>query len=451
VHKDDFRKLNGVLRYTRGDQRGGFSITAMGYGARWRSTDQIPERAVGDGEISRFGSIDPTDGGTTSRYSLESEWERTSSDHVTQISAFAMKYRLNLFSNFTYFLDDPVNGDQFEQSDDRVVSGLRASHRWLAKWNGLSAENVIGFQARRDDIGNIALYHTRARTRLGTERQNRGSETSESLYAQTSLQWTPWLRTIAGLRGDDYQFDVAQRSNATIVSPKLTMIFGPWRNTEVYANAGSGFHSNDARATDTPLVRTRGAEVGVRTTPIPRVHVTASLWRLDMASELVFAGDSGTTEASGASRRTGVEVASTVNVAKWLAVDADYAYSHARFRDGSRIPGAIEGVASVGLNFIDLGPISGELRYRYFGPRPLIEDDSVRSNPSNLINARVGYRLAPRVRIDVDVFNILDAKVSDVDYFYASRLPGEPADGVNDVHFHPVEKRAFRAGVTTTF
>ena len=127
---------------------------------------------------------------------------------------------------------------------------------------------------------------------------------------------------------------------------------------------------------------------------------------------------------------------STLNVLNWLAVDADYAISHARFRDGERIPGAIEGVASVGMNVIDLGRLSGELRCHYFGPRPLIEEDSVRSKPSNLVNARIGYRLVPRVRLDPDIFKFLDAKVSD-DYFYASRLPGEPAAGVDDVHFHP--------------
>jgi outer membrane receptor protein involved in Fe transport len=170
-----------------------------------------------------------------------------------------------------------------------------------------------------------------------------------------------------------------------------------------------------------------------------------------MDSELLFVGDAGTTEASRPSRRAGVELATFYNLHDWLAVDADYAYSRARFRDGDRIPGAIEGVASVGLNVIDFHRVSGELRYRYFGPRPLIGDDSVRSQASNLVSARLGYRLTPRVRLDLDAFNILNAQVSDIDYFYTSRLPGEPAAGVDDVHFHPVEKRAFRFGASTTF
>jgi outer membrane receptor protein involved in Fe transport len=473
---DHFRKLNGVLRYTRGDQRGGFSITAMGYSATWNATDQIPGRAVSDGTIARFGLIDSSDGGTTSRYTLASEWQRNSSNTLTQAGAYAIRYKLDLFSNFTYFLDDPVAGDQFEQADDRRVAGVRGSHRWLGRWGRVSMENLVGVQARYDDVGNVGLYHTRERERLGTTRQDRVEETNGGLYAQTSLQWSSWLRTVAGVRADHYRFAVhsdetrnSGRAAASMISPKLTMIFGPWRNTELYVNGGSAFHSNDARGATiridpatgepaervTPLVRSRGAELGLRSTPIPRAHVTATLWALDIASELLFVGDAGSTEASRPSRRTGLEVATFYNLLDWLAIDAEYAYSRARFRDadpaGDRIPGAVEGVASVGVNVLDWRRLSGELRYRYFGPRPLIEDDSVRSGASGLLNARVGYRITPHIRLDVDVFNLLDAQVSDVDYFYTSRLPGEATEGIEDVHFHPVEKRALRLGIVTSF
>jgi outer membrane cobalamin receptor len=480
VRPDDFRKVNGVLRYTRGGQRDGFSITAMGYGATWDSTDQVPARAVSGQTISRFGLIDASDGGKTSRYSLASEWQRNSSSALTQAGAYAIKYRLNLFSNFTYFLDDPINGDQFEQADDRVVYGLHGSHRWLAHWGRVSAENLVGVQARHDDIANVGLYHTRDRIRLDTTRQDRVSETSGGVYAQSALQWSSWLRTILGVRADRYRFDVGSeeplnsgRADAALLSPKLTMIFGPWCKTELYANAGSGFHSNDARGATiridpvsgeaaervTPLVRTRGAEIGIRSTPVPRVHMTAALWGLDIASELLFVGDAGNTEASRPSRRAGVELAAFYNILDWLALDGEYAYSRARFRDadptsaatGDRIPGAIEGVASLGLSIIDFHRVSGELRYRYFGPRPLIEDDSVRSDASSLLNARIGYRVTPHLRLDLDMFNILDANASDIDYYYASRLPGEPAAGVDDLHFHPVEKRAFRVAFVTSF
>jgi outer membrane receptor protein involved in Fe transport len=476
THPDDFRKLNGILRYSRGDQRGGFSLTAMSYDAKWNSTDQIPERAVIDGLLSRFGLVDPTDGGRTRRDSLTAEWQRSSSTALTQVSAYAINYRLNLFSDFTYFLDDPVRGDQFEQADRRHVFGFHSSRRWLAKWGRLSAENIIGVQARADDIGNVALYHTEARQRLNTVRQDSVLQESGALYAQSSLQWSEHLRAVVGVRGDRYHFrDEADNPlnggtrDASLLSPKLSVILGPWHNSEVYVDAGYGFHSNDGRGATThvdpatgdpvspvnPLVRSKGAEVGVRTAPIPRFHLTAALWGLDIASELLFTGDAGTTEASRPSRRAGVELASGYNLSTHVALDADLAYSRARFRGsdaaGDHIPGAVEGVASAGLTFFNERGISGELRDRYFGPRPLVEDNSVRSNASNTLNARVSYAFSPHLRLAADVFNLFNARVSDVDYLYTSRLPGEPAAGVEDVHFHPMEKRSLRLGVRTTF
>ncbi|HEX8254440.1 MAG TPA: TonB-dependent receptor [Thermoanaerobaculia bacterium] len=452
VQPDDYRRLNGVLRYSNGGQHGGFSITAMSYDARWRATDQIPTRAVDSGELSRFGNVDPSDGGTSARHSLAAEWQRSGRDRLTRVSAFGMKYRLDLFSNFTYFLDDPINGDQFEQKDDRTVLGAEASHRWLSG----RSENVVAVQTRRDLIDDIGLHHTVGRQRLETIRQDDVTQTSVGAYAQSATQWAPTVRTLAGVRADHYQFKVDDSHTATLLSPKLSVILGPWARTEIYVNAGGGFHSNDARGGRevTPLARTRGAEVGFRSRVTPQVQLIGSLWGLDIASELLFVGDAGTTTAGRPSRRTGVELAANYAAREWLLFDAEYAYSRGRFRDddpaGNRIPGAIEGVASAGVSLVGLGPLSAELRYRWFGPRPLIEDDTVRSSGSALVSARAGYALTPRIRLDLDVFNLLDAETSDVDYFYTSRLRNETA-AVDDVHFHPVEKRSFRVGISTTF
>lgn len=450
---DDYRRVNGVLRYSTGGQRGGASITAMLYDAKWNATDQIPRRAVESGAVSRFGLIDGTGGGDTSRISLAAEWQRNSSTRLAQVTAYALRYRLNLFSNFTYFLDDPIHGDQFEQADDRLAGGLHAVYRWLAG----RTENVAGLQLRHDDIGTVGLYHTAARRRLDTIREDSVRQTSAGGYAQSHVQWRDTLRTVLAVRADRYRFDVGGvASDDTLLSPKLSVIFGPWRGTELYVNAGRGFHSNDARSADggTPLVPTRGAEIGVRTTVANRVHLTAAAWGLDIDSELLFAGDAGTTEEGRGSRRTGVEVAVAVAAGAHVRADAQYAASRARFRDddpaGDRIPGAVEGVATVGLALVDAGALSGELRYRWFGPRPLIEDDSVRSESSGLWSTRVSYALTRSVRLDVDVFNLLDANVSDIDYFYTSRLCGEPRP-VDDVHFHSVEKRAVRVGLSTMF
>jgi hypothetical protein len=476
VIRDDYRRLNGVLRFSRGNHQDGFSITAMGYHGRWHSTDQVADRAIKDGSIDRFGAIDPTDRGETHRYTLSGEWRHSSPAGLTVAKAFAIDYALDLFSNFTYFLDDPVNGDQLEQKEKRTVVGGTASQRFLSNWFGKDVESVVGVEGRRDRIPMIGLYHTRAGQRLGVTRQDDVTQASGSMFFQTSIQWTPKLRTVAGMRGELYHFDV--RSNdpansgtrtACLASPKLSVILSPWNNTEFYANWGWGFHSNDGRgAVQTrdpksgepvspvdPLVRAKGAEVGMRTLALKRFHSTLALWGLDIASELVFAGDTGTTQPSRPSRRRGVEWSNFYDATPWLAFDADFAYSHARFRDhdpvGDRIPGAVEGVASAGVTIEERGPWSGSLRLRYFGPRPLIEDNRVRSKASTTLNARVGYRLTSRYSLALALFNLTNAKVSDIDYSYRSRLRGEPLEGVNDVHTHPLEPFTVRASFTASF
>jgi hypothetical protein len=476
VNPDDYRKLNGVLRYSRGNQQGGLSLTALAYSGRWRSTDQIPERAVESGQLDRFGAIDTTDRGETHRYSLSGEWRRSSRLGLTQVKAYAVDYGLDLFSNFTYFLDDPVNGDQFEQKDDRRILGAGVTQRFLSRWFGRDTESVAGIQGRLDDIPTVGLYHTRAAERLETIREDDVNQRSGAAFFQTSIQWADKVRTVAGLRGDIYGFDVRSndpantgRRTASLASPKLGLVLGPWSNTEVYANWGLGFHSNDARgAVQTrdprtggpvepvdPIVRAKGAELGLRTLAFRRYQTSMALWGLDIDSELLFVGDAGTTEASRPSRRVGFEWSHIYSPRPWLTLDADLAYSRARFRDadpaGDRIPGAIEGVASAGVSVQDLGRFSGSLRLRYFGPRPLIEDNSVRSRASTTLNTRASWRLARRYLLSVDVFNLTDAKVSDVDYYYESRLPGEPAEGIADVHTHPLESRSFRVSLTATF
>jgi hypothetical protein len=476
VRADDYRKWNGVLRFSQGDQQNGFSLTAMAYSGRWNSTDQVPERAIASGLIDRFGYIDPTDTGSTHRYTLAGEWRKSTGAGLTLVKAYAIDYALDLFSNFTYFLDDPVHGDQFEQKDKRDVLGGSVSQRFLNHWFGKDTESVAGFQGRFDHIPTLGLYHTEARQRLDTIRQDRVDQSSAALFFQTSIQWTPKLRTVAGVRGDLYHVDVESDDPAnsgirssSLASPKLSVILGPWKGTEVYVDWGWGFHSNDARGsvqTRDPktghsvlpvdaIVRAKGVEVGVRTLALRRFHSTVASWLLDIASELVFVGDAGTTEASRPSRRLGFEWSNVYTPTRWLTLDADLAYSKARFRDqdpvGDRIPGAVEGVASAGVTADGRGLLSGSLRLRYFGPRPLIENDSVRSKASTTLNARVAYRLSPRYSFAVEAFNLTNAKVSDIDYYYASRLPSEPAKGVNDIHTHPLEPFTVRASFSASF
>jgi hypothetical protein len=476
VRPDDDRKVSGLVRFSARGPRQAFSVTGMAYAARWNSTDQVPDRAIASGLISRFGAIDDTDGGRTHRVNVSADYERGTGRTLTRATAYASRYALNLFSDFTFALDDPKHGDQFEQADRRWVSGARVTHRRLATWRGVSFENAVGAEYRHDAIPTVGLYHTEERTRLSTVRSDAVDEQSLGIFADGSAYWTPWLRTTTGLRVDGYRFDVSSNiasnsglARAGIVSPKVGVVLGPWKKTEIYGNAGGGYHSNDARGTTitvdpstgepvdhvTPLVRAKGAEVGLRTVAVPHVQSTLAVWRLDLASELVFVGDAGTTEASRPSSRYGVEWSNYAALRPWLTLDADVAWSHARFTDddpsGRLIPGAVETVVSAGVTLAPAGRAFGSVRLRYFGPRPLVEDDSVRSDATSLVNAQVGWRLTPRVAFVVDAFNLLDAASSDIDYFYPSRLPGEPIDGVDDIHTHPTLPRTIRGSVRVRF
>jgi hypothetical protein len=452
---DDYVRHNAVLRYTRGDAVNNLALTALAYRARWNATDQAPRRAVASGLLPRFAGIDPTSGGETSRYSASADWQRGDASARTRVAAYAVASDLGLYSNFTYFLDDPINGDQFQQVDRRLVSGVRASHQRLDEWWGRPVEYRAGLQLRRDDIALAGLYRTRARRRLSTVREDAVAQTSVAGWGDASVRWNGWLRSVTGARVDGYRFDVASQAadrsatnTAALVSPKGSLIAGPWRGTELYLNGGFGFHSNDARADVTPLVRTRGAEVGARTVLVPGVQSTLALWRLALDSELVFVGDAGTTAASRPSERHGVEWSAFVSLGRAILLDADAAWSRARFTDrdpaGAHVPGAAERIASLGISVSATRQLFGSLRWRYFGSRPLVEDNSVRSRGAGLVNAQVGLRLSRRLSLIADAFNLLNARQSDADYFYTSRLPGEPDAGVDDVHTHPALPRTAR-------
>ena len=478
VRPDDYQKKNGLVRYNSGDAANGFTVTMQGYDGTWDSTDQVPSRAVREGLVSRLGGIDPTDGGSSRRYSLAGELRRGGDASLTTLSGFVYDTRLRLFSDFTYFLADPVHGDQFEQFDDRTVEGVKLEHQWAWRLLGRDVEGELGLQARHDSIHN-GIFHTEGRTVLSTTREDTIQETSVGPYGEAQVRWTEWLRTIAGLRADAYRFGVDSNLAANsgfrdraIAEPKLSFLLGPWQASEIYLNFGEGFHSNDARgATITvdprtgqpvgpvsPLVRAKSVDVGCRTSLVPGLQTSITFFRLDLASELVFDGDAGDTAPSRPSRRLGFELQSFYRPSRWLALDVDYSRSRARFTDlpaigaiGDHIPGAIGSAAAIGATVPDVHRFFGSLRWRYFGPRPLIEDGSVRSHSTSLFYLDAGCTLPRNLRLTVEVFNLFDVKASDVDYFYTSRLPGEPAAGVPDVHFHPAEPRSVRLVVAYRF
>jgi TonB dependent receptor/TonB-dependent Receptor Plug Domain len=461
---DALRKYNGVLRYSEGTEDNGFALTGMAYTNSWHATNQTATRAVDEGIVDRFGTLDPTDGGDAQRYSLSARWSQKDEKSADRVEAYLVYSTLNLFNDFTYFLNDPVNGDQLQQSDRRYLYGLNTSHTTNHLLAGFEAENKVGLQVRHDSI-DLGLFNTVNRVAIGTIRTDHVEETSTGLYMEEKVKWNDWFRSTVGVRGDVFWATDASgllggssQSTAFMPNPKARLVFGPFARTEFYVNAGAGFHSNDVRglSQNVPLlVQSRGAEVGVRTQAVKGLDSTVSLFILDFDSELVFNGDAGDTSPSRPSRRIGVEWANRWRVASWAMLDGDVAYTQARFKDadnpiGSFIPEAPAWVASAGITLgEDLGWF-GALRWRFFGPRPLIEDGSVYSSPTSPFNARLGYAFDSGIKLTLDALNLLNAQADQITYFYQSQLRGE-STAVNDTHFHPVEPLAFRLTVAKAF
>ena len=513
THAENFRRVNGIVRYSQGDSNNGFDITGLAYAGKGDATNQIAERAVGTPLLpSIFGSLNTTDGSKSNRFSLSGAWQRTVGNSITHANVYVIRSELKLFSDFTYFLDFDQNqdgsglGDQFLQCDDRILSGLNISQTWLGKWGGFDVENTIGIQTRNDDVDQ-GLQRTHQRVVFETTRLDHTNETSLALYLQNRTQWLEKFRTVVGARVDYFHAEIDSNNaansgtaNDNIVNPQVSLIFGPWAKTEYYISVGGGFHSNDARgatisqdpstcrpgdnisdsftdsfrtapnvtcagADKVPLlVRAKGYEIGVRTALVPHLQSTLALFLLDVDSELVFSGDAGNTQAGRPSRRMGIEFSNFYTPTNWLIIDGDVAFSDAHFRDndpvGDHIPGAVEGVISVGAEVNNLGPWFGGLRFRYFGPRALIEDNSARSSDTKLVEGRIGYKISKKLSGVLEIFNLLDSEDDNVSYFYNSRIPSQIGgpdgpqvgpEGVADNHFHPVESRSFRVGLSYNF
>jgi hypothetical protein len=465
------QRINGFLKYFKQSGQDQFSLTAMGYDGDWDSTDQIPKRLIDSGGIDRLGNIDNSVRGESSRYSLMGAWDRDLSNGRSHVDFYAGTYDLDLFSNFTYFLNDPVNGDQFEQKEGRWFFGGEARREWdYGSKNNLT----VGFQTRHDLIDDIGLYNTNNTLRNSTTRVDDVYQGSVGIYATANHHVNDWFRIQPGLRADAFHFDVDSDNPANsgdetdaIVSPKLSLVFGPWADTEFYANAGMGFHSNDARGTTItidpatglpadkvdPLVQTYGFELGARTEAVKNVVSTLALFYLHSDSELLYVGDAGTSEAGPATERFGVEWSTYWRPNEWLMVDNEITLSEGRLLDvGSddEIPGAVPLTLDTGITIGRDEGFFGSLRSRYFSPRPLIEDGSVESRQSWQVNGRIGYRKNDW-EIALDCLNILGRDDNDIEYYYASRLPGEPAIGVEDIHLHPAEPRTFRLSLTRRF
>ncbi|HUC50097.1 MAG TPA: TonB-dependent receptor [Xanthobacteraceae bacterium] len=510
---DHMRKFSGLMRYSQGTATDGLSATAIAYSNDWTTTEQEPLRAIQSGQIGLYGEIDPTDGGDTSRYSLSARMAQTTGDGSWKANAYLVKYELDLFNDFTWFLNNPIQGDQFQQHDDRIYGGAGASRIFQGSLFGRPTETVVGFQTRTDSI-NLALNNTVAQQFLSATLADHVNESNAGIYAENTVHWTNWLSTTFGWRGDHFAASVdsmlqpanSGKDNATIGSPKFRMTIGPFYDTEFFIGAGMGYHSNDARSTvitevpgdpATPegaspfLVRSRGAEVGVRTRVIAGLDSSVSLFTLHQDSELFFDGDTGETVAGLPSQRTGVEFTNDYRPVPWMHIDADLALTRARFigfdyaqealyqslagypqaqignAPGNYVYNAPWMVASAGITLGNVIGWFGDLRWRYISSRPLTEDGVFQSPPLSIFNGQIGYRFENGWRIQLDALNLFNAKAPQAEYAYGSLIktdslftmcnsPSPPPkavcqNGVMDYALHPIEPLAIRLTLAATF
>jgi len=553
THEDNFYKYNGIATYSQGKDARGYSITAHAYRGTWHSSDQIPVDAVP--LVGFFGALNPADGGESQRYSLQGEWHHQGENSLTRITAYGFYYDLNLFSDFTYYLDDLNKGDQFEQQDRRWVAGLDAHHTIFNQWFGRKVENTIGLQLRNDWVHN-GLYRTANRVRTdkydinacndepsingapvaecasSTNQNpvgavlpadtdlNKFTDTLVGMYAENKIEWTSKLRSVLALRGDDAKYIVTSLtptyvSNIPSLSstpvnfaglnsgtaskflpqPKLSLIFDPWSKTELYAQGGFSYHSNDARGATqheepispdnpfptpstpiSPLVQLKGGEFGTRIAAVPHLESTVSLWYLRSNSELQQDGDTGGTVASEqSSNRYGVEWANYYTPTDHLVFDLDMADSRAQFTQidpadaafinpsaanglaypeqlagGKLVPEAVKVVISSGATLHDYRGFTTTMRLRYFGPRDLTSDGINRSKATLLVNAGAGYQIAERWRVSADLLNLLDRRNDDITYAYVSRITPAAAASFTNV-FHPAEPFQVRFWLERSF
>ncbi|MGD2130294.1 MAG: TonB-dependent receptor [Lysobacterales bacterium] len=472
---ENLSKVNGLLRWSAGDDRFDYGAMLMYYDASWNSADQIPARAVQQGMIDPYGSLDTTVGGDSRRMSGSAWADWGSEDAWSRLGAYVIDYDMQLWSDFTYWLDDPERGDQFEQLDRRTIYGMTLESSLVKRTRLGHLHQRFGAEFRYDDIHEVGLFHTQARERLSTVRLDRVGETSLGAYYELEWRFDQRWRSVVGIRSDYYWFDVTAqrpensgRKSSGILSPKLSLAYSFGNGAEAYVTGGLGFHSNDARGTTIsvdpvtgeaahpvdPLVRSRGAEVGVRMQPRQGWNSSLALWYLELDSELLYVGDAGNTEASRPSHRSGVEFNNYWRLNDIWTVEADFAWTRARFSEpapeGDRIPGAIEAVVTSAVTAELPNGLFTSLRLRWFGRAPLIEDGSASSDGSAMVNLSTGWT-NNRWRLQLDVLNLLDSTDHDIDYFYASRLPGEPAAGVEDIHYHIFEPRQFRAYLSWLF
>ena len=471
VVPEKLRKLNTFLRLSQDSAGAQWTLDAVHYQAHWNATDQVPLELIQSGQLDRFGSIDPHDGGRTTRDIVSGRWRASDDTGFRQLSAYVQHYTLGLWSNFTLFDNNPTLGDQMFQAERRNIVGLQAAHGWNHELLGRDSQTELGLQLRRDAL-NVSMQQTVDRVPYETVTDDDVRQTDLGLYLNNVTQWTPWLRTVAGARVENESMLLASRvssrnsgsASATRLLPKFGAVFGPWGRTEFFVNAGRGVHSNDARGVvnkadpdgnpvdASPVLSTSlGKEIGLRTEAVPGLQSSVALWELCNQSEILYSADAGGTTAHGPTRRYGVEFNNHWAWSDWLLFDADLAWSHSRFvndndsgNSGNYIPNSVSRVATLRASVHKLGPWSAGFEARYISGYPLNQGNTLRAPSAFVTNLRLQAELSRNVDVTLDVLNLLDRKYFDIAYAQEYRLTPTAPVTPEGVTVHPGEPREFR-------
>ena len=491
--------------HTHLSARSTLTLDLSAFSSAWDASGQLPERAVASGLIDRWGAIDDFEGGTTGRRNLNLTFRskgRNNSDFTAQ--TYFSRYDFKLFSNFTFFLEDPINGDMIEQIDDRQLFGFKSDYSFYHNVGSFLARATLGGGMRGDDT-DVGLWKNTVREREHPLVDSRVLERNYSLWSREEIFLDAQWQLMLGLRADYFTFNVEDRlvglpadlphasgyAQDRILSPKATLVYSPTRSLDFFFNAGSGFHSNDARNAVVnrrvselqrsltaqgrsrdevlnaltarnfdpghldagTLPRAVGAEVGLRSRLSSRLNLGAALWWLDLDSEYVYVGDAGTTEESGRSRRIGLDIEARVEVLSWLWADADVNFSRGTARDepaeANDIPLAPRLTSTGGLTARHASGFEGALRYRHIGDRPANEDGSVTAEGHTLFNLNASYSLGS-YQLQVIVENIFDATWNEAQFDTESQLRDE-AKPISGLHFTPGNPIGIQVGLGYRF
>lgn len=488
IHPDDFEKIAGSLRFSHGTDTDGYSATALYFHGQGNMTTDQPLRALRKGLIGRYGTLDPSDGSVSERHSLSFHYGATGDTWKVRTSAHLIHSRMILWNDFTHYLDDPIDGDQEEQTESRNTGGGQSALTLIQRVGSLRNDTTMGIQARYDGayvdrrhtLHRAPLSHCSGALAGGTTVQmaDAGGVCNADVvhlldlgpYVEDTTYWNSWLRTVLGLREEYYH--ATDRSSTTgfkgaahetLLQPKGNLVLGPFAETEFYFSAGRGFHSDDVRGVfgtvpveglpgaagvTALLAPTRGLELGVRSNIVPKLSWQLAVFQQDFDSELTYDADAGQDSAGAPSRRQGIEFSGQLRAFAWLEFNTDLAESKARYRgnlaafnlDGPYIANAPKFIGSFGVLVNNQGPWFGGLQWRKLGAYPIRDGDNSPQDPGySEINLDVGYKIGAHLKLQLSVYNVFDAKANSSAYYYTTRLPGEPAEGVEGVQVHPLE------------